>query len=470
MNIKNMKTLISHGNINGRKIVLAMLESGLKATDPYTNAKKLIRIQDDNLIIGHKDFPVKNSEGQVLGSKSLTFNLSNIGKIYVVGGGKAAQRMAKAIEDVLGDKIMEGHICAKKGEPVELKRIGVTLAGHPIPDEDSVKGANIIFEIEKKAKKGDIVFLSESGGGTALMTLPGPGLTLEDIQEITRMLYFECGASIMDTNVVRSQLVILRGRHTRNVGDATLIRFNTAPTPPGLRERSYVRRYRGRRGYQGAIDVLKKYRLWSRISQSVRTYLEKADPRYGSIMPGELKEKPQYHYRVIGPEDMLEAAKKKAKDLGINAAIIASSPDDIEAKAFGKTLANIALEIEVYSRPFNPPCALIAGGELLVKTGETSGIGGRNLEFALSAAPMIEGSDSIVIASADSDGTDGPTDVAGGIVDGYTMKRAEEGGVDVLEELNRHNSFSALKKLGDTVLTGARGTNVQDLRVIYIGN
>jgi glycerate-2-kinase len=470
MNIKNMKTLISHGNINGRKIVLAMLESGLKATDPYTNAKKLIRIQDDNLIIGHKDFPVKNSEGQVLGSKSLTFNLSNIGKIYVVGGGKAAQRMAKAIEDVLGDKIMEGHICAKKGEPVELKRIGVTLAGHPIPDEDSVKGANIIFKIEKKAKKGDIVFLSESGGGTALMTLPGPGLTLEDIQEITRMLYFECGASIMDTNVVRSQLVILRGRHTRNVGDATLIRFNTAPTPPGLRERSYVRRYRGRRGYQGAIDVLKKYRLWSRISQSVRTYLEKADPRYGSIMPGELKEKPQYHYRVIGPEDMLEAAKKKAKDLGINAAIIASSPDDIEARAFGKTLANIALEIEVYNRPFNPPCALIAGGELLVKTGKTSGIGGRNLEFALSAAPMIEGSDSIVIASADSDGTDGPTDVAGGIVDGYTMKRAEEGGVDVLEELNRHNSFSALKKLGDTLLTGARGTNVQDLRVIYIGN
>jgi len=284
------------------------------------------------------------------------------------------------------------------------------------------------------------------------------------------MLYFEYGASIMDTNAVRNQLVILRGRHTRNVGDATLIRFNTAPTPPGLRERFYVRRYRGKRGYQGAIDVLKEYRLWNRVSQSVRTYLEKADPRYGSIMPGELKEKPQYHYRVIGPEDMLEAAKKKAKDLGINAAIIASSPDDIEARAFGKTLANIALEIEVYGRPFNPPCALIAGGELLVKTGETSGIGGRNLEFALSAAPMIEGSDSIVIASADSDGTDGPTDVAGGIVDGYTMKRAEEGGVDVLEELNRHNSFSALKKLGDTVLTGARGTNVQDLRVIYIGN
>jgi glycerate-2-kinase len=408
MIIKNMKALVSHGNLNGRKMVLDMLESGLKATDPYKNATKLIRVQDNKLIVGHEDFPVKDSEGRKLGSKSLTFNLQDIGKIYVVGGGKAAQRMAKAIEDVLGDRITEGHICAKKGEPVELKRIGITLAGHPIPDEDSVKGAKIIFDIEKKAKKGDIVFLSESGGGTALMTLPGPDLTLENIQEVTRMLYFECGASIMDTNAVRSQLVILRGRHPRNVGNATLIKFNTAPTPPGLRELSYVRRYRGRRGYQGAIDVLKKYHLWNRVSQSVRTYLEKADPRYGSIIPGELRGKPQYHYRVIGPEDMLEAAQKKAKDLGVNAVIVASSPDDIEARAFSKTLASIALEIEVYCRPFKSPCALIAGGELLVKTGETSGIGGRNLEFALSAAPMIEGSENIVIASADSDGTDGP--------------------------------------------------------------
>jgi len=215
--------------------------------------------------------------------------------------------------------------------------------------------------------------------------------------------------------------------------------------------------------------VLKKHRLWNRVSQSIRTYLEKADPRYGSILPGELEGKPQYLYRVIGPENMLEAAEKKAQELGVKAAIVASSPDDIEAQAFSQTLASIALEVEVYRRPFNPPCALIAGGELLVKTGETSGRGGRNLEFALSAAPMIEGSEHIVIASADSDGTDGPTDIAGGIVDGHTMKRAKDVGVDVLEELKRHNSLIALNKLEDTIITGARGTNVQDLRVIYIG-
>jgi hydroxypyruvate reductase len=125
-------------------------------------------------------------------------------------------------------------------------------------------------------------------------------------------------------------------------------------------------------------------------------------------MSWELKGKPQYHYRVINPEDMLEAAEKKAKDLGVNAAIIASSPDDIGTRPFKKALASIAVDIEVYSRPFNPLYAPIAGGEILVKTLETSWKGGRNLEFALSAAPMIERSEKIIITSADSDGTDGP--------------------------------------------------------------
>jgi glycerate 2-kinase len=467
--ITNRPALLSHGNLEGRRIVLDVVERGLQATDPYANAKKLIHVHGNRLTIGHQDVSVRDAAGRPLGSTALTLHLSDLGNIYVVGGGKAAQRMAKAMEDVLGDRITDGHICAKKGEVVELTRIGVTLAGHPIPDADSVQGATRIFDIERQAKKGDLVFVAESGGGTALMTLPAPGVTLEDIQEVTRLLYFECGASIMDVNAVRSHLVTLRGRHGRNVGDATLIVFNTAPTPPGLRERSYVRRYRGRPGYSGAIDVLKKHRLWNRVSPSVRMYLEKADPRYGGIRPGELAGRPQYHFRVLGPEDMLEAAAAKARELGVKAAIVASSPDEIEARAFSQTLACMAVEIEVYGRPFPPPCALIAGGELLVATGETTGIGGRNQEFALSAAPMIEGSTQIVVASVDSDGTDGPTDVAGGIVDGDTMTRAQEVGVDVLDELNRHNSFGALTKLDDAILTGARGTNVQDLRVIYIG-
>lgn len=444
------------------------MEAGLAKTDPYENARRLLHIHNGVLQIGHPNISVQGPENETLGTQLLSLELSQVGEIYVVGGGKAAQRMAKAIEDVLGSRISAGCICAKKGEPSELRSIELVLAGHPIPDDAGLKGAQKIFDIEQQAKRNDIVFVAESGGGTALMTLPGPGLSLQDVQDVTRKLYFECGASITETNIVRSHLVILRGRHSRNIGDATLIRFYTDPMPPGLRARGYVRQHFGRRDYQGAIDVLKYYHLWNRVSPAVRSYLLSADPQYGLIRPGELRGKPQYHLRVKGPEDMLEAARSRAEALGIHGAIIASSPDDIEAQAFGRALAIMAIEIEVYHRPFKPPCALIAGGELLVRTEGAVGIGGRNQEFVLAAAPKIHSSQQIVIASADSDGTDGPTDIAGGVVDGLTMTRARELEIKLWDELKQHNSMHVLQQLQDAIMTGAQGTNVQDLRVIYI--
>jgi len=470
MIIKNRAALTSHGNVEGRKTVLDVLEAGFAAADPYENAKKLIRVEDGKLIVGHKDFPVERSRERYAKWEPLVFDLSKVGNIYVVGGGKAAQRQAKAIEDVLGDLITEGQVNAKKGEPHWCRRIHVTFAGHPIPDEDSVEGSKRILEIEKKARKGDIVFFSESGGASALMCLPGPGLTLEDLQEVNRILYFEHGASMPDANAVRWMLVDLRGRHERHVGDATFIGIHTAEAPPespALRPRSPRNATETQDGYRNAIAVLKRYRVWDKVPQSVRTYLEKADPRYDRIRPGELEGKPIYHFRVMGPEYMLSAAKKKAEEIGINAAIIASSLNDMECRPIGEMLAYMAREVEVHGRPFRPPCALILGGELLVTVGEATGKGGRNQEFVLSAAHVIAGSENIVMASADSDGTDGPTNMAGGIVDGYTVERAVEAGIDIYEELKNHNSGGALEKLGDSIFTGAQGTNVRDLRIAY---
>jgi glycerate 2-kinase len=375
--------------------------------------------------------------------------------------------MAKAIEDVLGSLITEGHINAKKGEPRWCKRIKVTFAGHPIPDEDSVEGSQRILEIEKKAKKGDIVFLSESGGGSALMALPGPGITLEDLQEVTRTLYFERGSSMPEINTVRWQLMILRGRHGRHVGDATLIGIHTAEEPQGPRVRLW-RRPRGMDAYQFAIAVLKRYRVWDEVPQSVRTYLLKADPRYDRIRPGELDGKPQYHFRVMGPEYMLDAAARKAENLGITPHILVASLNDVETLDAAEVVAYLAREIEFYGRSFKPPCVLLCGGELLVTVGKATGVGGRNQEFVLSTAPLLEWSECIVVASIDSDGTDGPSDAAGGMVDGFTMARLQRAGIDVFEELHNHNSFHALKILGDNFITGAQGTNVRDLRVVYI--
>jgi len=191
--IKNRAELTSHGNNKGRETVFDILEAGLKAPDPYENTRKMVRIVNGNLVVGHPDFAEPPGQELIVGypdsakppgREPIVFELSKVNNIYVVGGGKSVQRIAKALEDVLGERITEGHICIKKGDPIEVNKVKVTLAGHPFPDEDSVLGARKILNIEKKAKEGDIVFWCNSGGGTALMALPAPGITLEELQEV----------------------------------------------------------------------------------------------------------------------------------------------------------------------------------------------------------------------------------------------------------------------------------------------
>ena len=171
----------------------------------------------------------------------------------------------------------------------------------------------------------------------------------------------------------------------------------------------------------------------------------------------------------MGPEYMIKAAKDKADAMGLNAIVLVTSLNDIEAKQTGEIFSAIALETEILGQPLKPPCVFICGGEVVVSIGRETGLGGRNQELVLAAAPRIAGSKNIVIASADSDGTDGPTNVAGGIVDGTTMQRIDEAGFNLDEELRRHNSHAVLKTLDDTIQTGNTGTNVRDLRVVYVG-
>ncbi len=472
MIIANRDRLTSHGNVDDRKTVLDILEAGFEASDPYENTKKLIRVEDGRLMFGHPDFEWQTSDHRSRGRDPIVFELSEVKNIYVVGGGKAAQRMAKAVEDVLGNLITDGQINAKKGEPKWCRRINVTFAGHPIPDEDSVEGSRRIVEILKRAKKDDIVIYPNSGGASALTTLPGPGLTLEDLQEVNRLLFFECGASMQETNAVRTNcLTILNVKQWRYVGDASGIYLLTSETPLDPRRIDPRDPISSSKidAYQNAVDVLRKYQIWEKVPESVRRYLKKADPEHGPIRPEEVEGKPFYEFWVMDPHYMLEVAKRRAEELGLNASIFVSSLNNIDVRPVAETLAYTAQEIDAYGRPFKPPCVLILGGELLVAVGKATGLGGRNQEFALWAAPMIEGRDNIVIASADSDGTDGPTYAAGGIADGYTMKRIREAGIDLFRELENHNSYAVLEKLGDHITTGARGTNVRDLRLVYVG-
>jgi glycerate 2-kinase len=460
--IENLEELLSHGNREGRRVALDVLEAGLVAPDPYDNVLSTVRIEGKRLIVGNPAL------SQPQGQAPVTFDLDQVGNIYVVGGGKAAQREAEALEHVLGDRITEGHINAKKGDSIRLKRIGVTLAGHPIPDEESVEGAKRILEIERKARKGDIVFLCVSGGATSLTALPVPGVSLADLQEVYRVLYFGAGANMPAANAVRNHLALMNTKFARYLGDATLVSILTTETPPKLRVHLF-QRPDGSDPYKAAVDVLRSYHCWDAMPQSVRDFLLARDPQYGPLRREETQGKPHYHFRVMGPEYMLDAGLRRARELGLNATVLVSSLSDVEAVPVAETMAFMAHEAEVLGRPLQPPCVLLFGGELLVSVGAATGVGGRSQEFCLATAARIAGSENIVIASADSDGSDGPSDAAGGVVDGQTVARAKAAGVDIEAELANHNSNPALKTLGDTIHTGIRPTNVRDLRVIYVG-
>jgi glycerate-2-kinase len=187
--IKNTDVLTSHGNIDGRKIIVDIMEAGLKAADPYPNTRKLIKIEDGKLIIGNKDL-------EDSGKSLVVFDLSKIKNIYVIGGGKAVQRMAKALEDALDDRITEGHINVKEGEEKQLRKIEVSFCGHPFPNEKCVEGAKRILEIAGKVKKDDLVFHLNSGGATSLTALPPPSISLEDLRRVYWILYFDRGIPI----------------------------------------------------------------------------------------------------------------------------------------------------------------------------------------------------------------------------------------------------------------------------------
>jgi len=223
-----------------------------------------------------------------------------------------------------------------------------------------------------------------------------------------------------------------------------------------------------------ASNILKKYEVWDRCPKCITDFLEEADPALGPIPANEVREITDRWFKVsaMRNEYMLQAAIKKAKELGIETSLFCSSLTG-EAKTVSEVMSRAILEIRYDKRPYKPPFAYIIGGEITVEVGNATGIGGRNQEFALASAVIIreprnKREKNVVIASVDSDGTDGPTEDAGGIVDGYTMDRIEELKLDFDVELRNHNSNYVLRELGDAIHLGVRGTNVQDLRIIYI--
>ena len=467
--IQNADDLTSHGNVAGRRAVVQILEAGLEASDPYPNTFKLIRIEGNKLIVGNKAFEPSGSPK----TGDEVFDLPKIKNIYVLGAGKGIQRVAKAIEDILGDRLTGGHVVDKKGHPVICKKIGVTLGAHPAPDADCVRGCEKIYEIIEKLTPGDFVFTVAANGISSLLTMPVPGMSIQDVSEVTRVLQIQHGAPTGDLNAIRNHVDVMKGaRITRLIHEHGAKAIHVLAIDPGnhkalMYNNLWLHTLPDYTTFKMAVDNINKYDAWNEIPSSVRDFLLKSDPKYESVKGGEFE---KWGDRIFGimPGHARTAkmgpAMKKAEELGFKAVYLNEENRSVEARQAGLFIAGMCKTIERIGLPFAPPVALFSSGEMIVTVGKETGIGGRNQEFCLGAAEAIAGNKNIIIGSVDTDGTDGPGTqygggvagmpdcLAGGVVDGETMNEAKQAGVNVSEELKRHNTSPPLWKLKSAVL------------------
>jgi glycerate 2-kinase len=466
--ILNMEALTNHGNVAGRKAVAAILEAGLVASDPYPAVFELVRIKGNKMTVGKKDFEPTGSPR----TGDDVYDLSKFKHIYVLGAGKGIQRVAKAFEDLLGDRLTGGHVVDKKGSPIICQKIGVTLGAHPAPDADCVRGCEKIYEIIQKLTPEDLVFTCVANGVSALMTMPVPGLNIDDVSEVTRVMQIQHGATTGDLNAIRNHIDMMKGaRITRYIHQKGAKAIHILAIDPGtwkglMYDNLWLHTLPDYTTFELALANIKKYDAWNEIPGPVKDFLQKADPKYESVKGPEFE---AWGDRIFGlmpgyrQTSKIWPAMKKAEELGFRAVYLNEENRSIESRQSGIFVAGICKTIERIGLPFEPPVALFCSGEMIVTVGKETGIGGRNQEFCLSAAQVIAGSKNIVIGSVDTDGTDGPgcqygggalgvpDCLAGGLVDGETMAEAKKAGINVVDELKRHNTSEPLWKIGSGV-------------------
>ena len=476
--ILNGDVLTSHGNVAGRRAMVRILEAGLQAADPYNNARELLQVDGHRLILDRPDFEPRDAP---VGGP-MAIDLDEVDRIFVVGAGKGIQRLAKAVEDALGDRLTGGVVIDKHDLPLELSRIRVVYGAHPLPDEGCLDGSRQILEIAHTLTPRDLVFTVTGNGISSLMTLPAPGITLEDLRRVTHMMQIERGVPTGELNPVRNHLDRMKGgqitRALRPAQVIHLLAWDCRDYDWLVDTNVWLHTLPDRSTFADAVDMLHKWDAWDEAPESVRRHLSEARPEYETLKRAEFDEGRQ---RILGvmPEriGMLPTAEAKARELGFVPYNLFAGIH-VEASQYAMVNTGIANNVEATGRPFAAPCALVNGGEMVVRVGKERGIGGRNQEFALAAATHIAGSAHIIVGSVDTDGNDGPgmqlvegcedvPSVAGGIVDGYTMQEARERGVDVAEALRRHNSTPALCAL-DSAVMATHNISLNDLTVTLI--
>ena len=449
------------------------LESIFRAGVRRVNPRELIyaglRLEGEQLIV--------QSE-----STSLSIDLGAFQRILVLGAGKASAAMAAGLEQVLGDRIHEGVVVVKYGHTEELKRIRLIESGHPVPDEQGVRGAEAVAELARRADERTLVLNLISGGGSAILPAPFQGrgasgpltLSLEDKRAATRVL-LACGATIQEFNCIRKHISALKGGRLAELlhparslnlilSDVVGDRLDTIASGLTVADETT---------FAQALSIVGRYGIEEKLPAAVVDLL-----RRGAT--GEFPETPKPGDPAFAPVTnvllgtnytALSAAAGKAEQLGY-APVVLSSRVVGEAREVAKVLSAIAMDAGTLELLAGKPVCLLCGGETTV-TLRGEGLGGRNQELALAFLHEIAAADAaaakgVYFLSGATDGNDGPTDAAGAFASAHILEQSRKQGLSIPDYLGRNDSYHFYEAVGGLLKTGPTNTNVCDLQICLI--
>ncbi len=441
-----------------RQHIHEILTHAIAAVDPYASVKRTLGRSGENLLV-HTARHTKR------------YLLNAYKNLWVVGCGKAGTPMSLALEEIVGDRISGGIVVVKRGHvvPEAPKRISLVEAGHPEPDEAGMNACRDTIELLKKANVRNLVISLVSGGGSALWPQPAAPVTLEDKKEVTRQL-LACGADIHEINAVRKHISLIKGGRAAlyaSPADVVVVamsdvvgdEIDTIASGPFAADTST---------FADAWQVVVKYGLRESVPHTVAAYIQQGLQGMVEDTPGIRDQAFQKVTHVLCATNRiaLEAAADKAHVLGYEPLML-TAPLTGECRDAAKDFCVRLRGLQQGIR--GKPRCVIQGGETTVTLGKTYGKGGRNQEFALASAFVIEEMEDVVVASCGTDGSDGPTDAAGAVVDHSSLGRARGAGVEPQEALDGHNAYPLFEKLGDLIKTGPTNTNVMDIQIGIIG-
>lgn len=437
------------------ELVCRIMAAALDAVEPAGAVSRTLSLDGNKLIAGSK-----------------VYDLQRIERIFIVGAGKAGVPMAQAAGEILGSRVTAGIIIVKDGYGLEagmrLSGIKVVEARHPIPDERGVSATREVLTMLSQTTPADLVLCLLSGGASALLTAPAPGITLADLQSTTGLLLCS-GANIHEVNALRKHMDTVKGGGlARAAAPAQILslilsdvvgdQFDVIASGPTAPDDST---------YSQALSIVRKYRLEEKLPSSVLSLFQRGEA-------GEIPETPKAgdllfdHVEKVLVGGNLQAAMAgidAAKQAGLATQLLTTNMQG-EARHAGRILAGIAHDLAQGVYTISPPACIIVGGETTVII-RGNGIGGRNQELALSAVSRLSGVSNVLLAALTTDGGDGPTDAAGAVVNGDTLSRARAVGLSPAEDLARNNSYPFFAALDDLIKTGPTFTNTNDLVFIF---